>query len=289
MILPDLALASRSNKEYTESGIDCFAECRDKLHFIRYPHQISYQYNSRGFRDSEWSDSIGELSNSIWCVGDSFTVGIGSALEHTWTNVLQEATGERCINVSMDGASNTWIARKANQIIEELHPTTLVIQWSYAHRDELPDATLSDESRRLHYLGRDNFEVLPQLQRTAKCIASIVPYQTNVIHSFIPNWCEMHGDEVRKSWGYFGGEKWPSCPTTPEEFAKIHPSVLQQFVEFNLLDMIVDYFASMKLMNEIMGRIVHVPEIKTLDLARDGFHYGPKTATKFVDDLITLI
>jgi hypothetical protein len=136
MILPDFVLPSRVNQCWKYNGIDSLESCLDKKHFESYPYDITYRYNSRGFRDTEWPDSIKELQSAIWCVGDSFTVGIGSPLEHTWPWILQKATQRRTINVSMDGASNMWIARKSLDIVNKIKPAHLIIQWSYISRRE---------------------------------------------------------------------------------------------------------------------------------------------------------
>ena len=72
-------------------------------HFLSYDYPINYQHNSRGFRDSEWPN---DLDNIIWCVGDSFTKGLGAPVEHTWPSILQNKTNKRCLNVSINGASN---------------------------------------------------------------------------------------------------------------------------------------------------------------------------------------
>ena len=58
--IPELANLSR--KTY---GTDKLTSCFSKLHFMKYNKDISYQYNTRGFRDSEWGeDSL--ISQKIW-------------------------------------------------------------------------------------------------------------------------------------------------------------------------------------------------------------------------------
>ena len=89
MILPEFYLRSRANKVWDESGIDSLAYAKDVDYFKNYPHNVSYNHNSRGFRDSEWPDSGKELQDAVWCVGDSFTVGLGSPANHMWVNILQ--------------------------------------------------------------------------------------------------------------------------------------------------------------------------------------------------------
>jgi len=116
VILQDLVLQSRVNFKSDVSGLDSLELCLNKDHFRNYPHHVEYVHNSRGFRDNEWPESADELKNAIWCVGDSFTVGLGSPRQFTWPQVLAAVTGRRCINISMDGASNAWISRRAQQI-----------------------------------------------------------------------------------------------------------------------------------------------------------------------------
>jgi len=133
ILLPELYLPSRDNVHWHESGLDSLELCLDREHFLSFPHNVEYHYNSRGFRDAEWPDN---LSDVIWCIGDSFTVGLGSPLEHTWPCLLQQRTGQRTINVSMDGASNNWIARIAIAILKQFPQANMVVQWSFLHRRE---------------------------------------------------------------------------------------------------------------------------------------------------------
>ena len=113
--------------------MDCFQSCQDRKHFQNYPHTVSYDYNSRGFRDAEWP---ADLTDAIWCIGDSFTVGLGSPQHHIWPQVLEKTTGRRTINVSMDGASNNWISKQSAKIINTVNPTNIIIMWSYVERRE---------------------------------------------------------------------------------------------------------------------------------------------------------
>ena len=73
MLLPELFLASRAGVTEYNSGIDSFKECRDKAHYLEYPHQISYQFNSRGFRDREWPSDL--HLQKVWDKLDSLELG----------------------------------------------------------------------------------------------------------------------------------------------------------------------------------------------------------------------
>lgn len=184
MILPDFLLFSRVNQQLKYSGIDSIEHCKNKEHFVSYTHPIDYVYNSRGFRDAEWPESTDELKRAIWCVGDSFTVGIGQPFAHTWTQVLSHQLGVRTINVSMDGASNDWIARKVQRIVEVIDPKNIVVLWSYTHRRESETVRLSDEARVI-FSSKDT--PLEDDQRWIKTSEQIKQLKPNAVQATIPN------------------------------------------------------------------------------------------------------
>ena len=117
--------------ESKNSGIDTLEECRDKDHFLSYTKDISYRYNSKGFRDHEWPE---DLSDVVWCVGDSFTVGIGQPFEETWPQVLEKKIGKRCINLGEDGCSNDTMSLRIQEICKLYKPKLIVVMWSYFSR-----------------------------------------------------------------------------------------------------------------------------------------------------------
>ena len=52
-------------KEDTTLGMDCLELAMDKEHFLNYPKEITYRYNSRGFRDNEWPEDYLTLSGAL--------------------------------------------------------------------------------------------------------------------------------------------------------------------------------------------------------------------------------
>lgn len=157
-------------------GLDTYEQCLDKEHFVNFPHSVFYFFNQRGFRDNAWPIDFAE---KIWCVGDSFTVGLGQPFEHIWPQQIKNT-----INVSMNGASNDWISRKAHYILQHANPAAIFIQWSYLHRRENSDSNLNDEIRMMQHDPKDIDDVANVLKNinhieTAK---GTVP----VVHSFIP-------------------------------------------------------------------------------------------------------
>jgi hypothetical protein len=241
-----LLIDEMKNRAMKYSGIDSLFRCVNKIHFIKFNKDISYLYNSRGFRDNEW-DNYSNLSDKIWCVGDSFTVGIGQPVSERWSSILQTETSMDVINISMNGASNDWISRKARYIIDAIAPKYLVIQWSYISRREHFDSTLSDLNRRIQYVESNNS--YDNCSNFIECMENIENNNNNgtsVIHTFIPNW-SMDSDILKNSvfWESFISEM---CNDT----------------------------------NIVMG-------VKQIDYSRDCAHYGVKTSTKYVENILELI
>lgn len=224
LVLNDLKLPSRANQTWPYSGFDDPKNASDPAAFHSYPYEVSYEFNSRGFRDQEWPT---ELDGVIWCVGDSFTLGMGAPLTHTWPYLLSQLVNRRCINVSMDGASNQWIQRRAQQIWHELQPDWICVQWSFLHRREHANTALTDEDRRIWNVfatvdeDRDNFmQCVAELENTCgeQVIHSTIPMFSNnaivreltlqqLVRNFIPYFDRLdysrdgfHYDHVTAQW-----------------------------------------------------------------------------------------
>jgi hypothetical protein len=206
-VLTEFVLTSTANLFEVTCGIDTLEHCKDDVHYRAYAKNIIYAYNKCGYRDEEWPT---ELNNNIWCVGDSFTSGLGQPQDETWAKLVEKHVGERTINVSMNGASNDWIARRVQAIIDNFSPSIILIQWSYCHRRENKDVTLTDESRRIHFVDpigvREKFADMQQLDKL-NCIANILNIKsqesTQVVHSFVPKFArpddaEFIYDELTK-------------------------------------------------------------------------------------------
>lgn len=187
MILPDLILPFTVNAKRKSFGMDTTERCKDLNHFNLYPYDIEYSYNSRGYRGEEWPDNLDDLKKSVWCVGDSFTSGVGNLYEHTWPYILEKQLKVRCINLGLDGASNNWIKRRVIDIINNVSPKLIIVQWSYINRRESDNASLSDD-RRCMWVD-DNVSEEDDIANTVDCINAVESSSKNtiIIHSFIPN------------------------------------------------------------------------------------------------------
>jgi hypothetical protein len=301
MILPDLILGSRANQRWQYSGIDSLELCLDKKHFRDYPYPINYQYNSRGFRDVEWPESLQELKQSVWCIGDSFTVGIGQPFEHIWPQVLSRRLQTRTINISMDGASNDWIYRKANRIHDMVDPVLIVVMWSYTHRREHHDQSFNDEQRRLHSSNTNDeqdflhwHELSQKLCDHVKCSY----HKHALIQCTIPNFhSKADSYNIQEHWDIIKGVSWPPCPKNQDEFDSLPESILGELQDFHCcyLTMRCSFDNSMQQTDQnqqlIHGKffsdIIHIPQ--RLDRARDYYHFDILTAEWTVDQILVKI
>lgn len=278
MILPNFILHSRKNLSLSESGMDSYTCAIDRTHFNSYPYSVTYKYNSRGFRDEEWPNKMSDLEKSVWCFGDSFTVGIGSPLSHTWTNILQSKINKRCINISLDGASNFWIARKATEVLNIIQPKSMIIQWSYLTRQELNDESLSDEDRRILFAKNITINQLKFMFLNLISSVESNKNQCNIIHSFVPgSFCfsDTHEQDI---WQSIKGIDWPEFPVSISEFNSLDTSIVKELHKFNVYELLQK--------KAMLSNINYIPEIVKLDNARDSFHYDIITATDFVTKII---
>ena len=279
MILPDFVIPSRVNQIWDVSGIDTFKDCYNRSHFMSYAHKVLYQYNSRGFRDAEWPCDLSNLKSSIWCLGDSFTAGIGSPVEHTWPYVLQEQTRTRTINVSMDGASNNWISRKALQIISDVEPNHLVIHWSFISRREQSIDQIKENSWQEFYQNIADPNWPSCSWKDQQKLPSFIVDEIQTLHS---PWEPQLNDENRRL---------QSINSTTE-----------QDIENTLacIDLVDSVATSTKIIHSFVpnfspggqGKLVQtrikgtcIPEFIRLDWARDYFHYDIKTSRFFVEQI----
>lgn len=282
MILPNIRLTKKINLICEYTGMDSEDQCLSKKHFTEYPYQVSYVHNSRGFRDHEWPESVAELSNSIWCIGDSFTMGVGQPFEHIWPQVLSKRTGMRCINLSLDGASNEWISRRARQIIETVKPKIVVILWSYFNRREHINSSLLDEERRTF---SDKCSYDADVKNFIKCISDtnefVANISTKVINGLIPNASWMVAN-IEQTWNYIKIKDWPSTvPASVEEFDNL-PAFVKDKITKNH-ELAEQFYTTLDYQR--VEKKYQLIELKNLDYARDGHHFDVLTSNFFVDKI----
>jgi len=284
VILPSVGLPERANRRFQYSGIDSPEQCFNKQHFRTYPHNVDYQFNSRGFRDAEWLDDLSELSQCTWCVGDSFTVGIGQPYAHIWPQVLSKKSGIRTINVSMDGASNDWISRQCQHIMQAINPLRLVVMWSYTHRREHGDPARSDIDRRI-FSSRDTqdqdwkhwISVMQQLTERAR------HHGCDLIQCTIP---DFHHDIINV-WDGVKDDSWGECPRNRAEFEALPDRIAKELRDLHgCYDRMRVFFARQE-SRHIDADIIHVSQ--RLDWARDHHHFDVMTSEWLVQRILAKI
>ena len=142
---------------------------------ITYPYPVYYDYNSRGFRDKEWPK---DLSNVIWCIGDSYTSGVGVPYEHTWSSILQYKSKIQSINLGIDGAANRLIMNIAKQVILTYNPKYLAIMWSFPHR-RYKDPWI--------FTSHSNDSLFQDLVEFKNCFDEVNNLSTTIYNTIIPN------------------------------------------------------------------------------------------------------
>ena len=197
-------------KEDTTLGMDCLELAMDKEHFLNYPKEITYRYNSRGFRDNEWPE---DLSDVIWCIGDSFTTGLGQPFEETWQQLLQKHTGKRCLNLGEDGCSNDTMALRIQEIYKIHNPKFIIVMWSYLSRRR-------KQNKNIQY-DKDSFGFKEDVTNFIKNYKIVNQLSTSVVNLIIPK-----------------------AITYPDLFKKISEKELKQFpnlIQFEQIDWARDY------------------------------------------------
>jgi hypothetical protein len=278
VILPQVALPQRCNKHYTSLGIDSFFNCLDSWHYIQYPHRIEYHFNSRGFRDSEWPS---DLITATWCLGDSFTLGVGSPVEHTWPQQLNQPG----VNISMDGASCAWIARQACHILQ-LQPRNMIILWSFFERREAANTTVSDLDRRMPpqvSTDQDHFDYFLQCYRAVEQLRG----STNIVHAFVPGHYPVNNNTADQLWHSIADPAWGPCPASVQQLDQLPEFVQQELIHdhdcWHKLRSAVAYRNMYSELHSVWGEVVQI------DRARDGFHFDIATARAFATEVLPLL
>lgn len=167
----------RSNLKLSFTGMDSIECCRNKKHFSEYQKPISYQYNSFGFRDRKWPKDI---KNAIWCVGDSFTTGIGQPWQETWPSLLENTIQQRCFNLGEDGCSNDLMALRIEEIFQYHQPKKVIVMWSYLSR-----RFVKRKNVQFNIDKKELFE--DDLKNFIENLLKVDQFSDKIIHLTIPN------------------------------------------------------------------------------------------------------
>ena len=127
---------------------------------------VQYHFNANGFRTHDFSEID---SDCILVFGDSFTLGLGINVENRFTDILQQQSGVKVFNISLNGASNDWIARRVIDVMHFVQPSAVVIHYTFSHRREHVDTTWFDDERTLCEPQHTDLENFCNWQNNSQC------------------------------------------------------------------------------------------------------------------------
>jgi hypothetical protein len=271
MILPRIIIPKLVNTQAKFYSPDSLSDCQNRKHFKNYPHDITYRFNSRGFRDTEWPD---DLENAIWCLGDSATLGSGAPLEHSWPSQFGDLTGLTTINLGIRAIDNYTISEIAQEIIVSIEPKNLLILWSYLERRPTCNIQTGITDSSCQLVLDDYNEHISYFK---KCLANtdIQNTKTNVIHGFIPNYCLDHldlPDCANKIWNDIRDPSWPEKITNLDSLSDCIIKELHMHGVYETLKINFDW-------NRFKTNCIKnlTDRFAIIDTARDGWHWDIKT------------
>jgi len=280
MVLPEFIIPGKVNQVYAVSGIDSLDKCRDKQYFNNYPSKITYCYNSRGYRDCEWPDNV---TSAIWCIGDSYTAGIGAPIEHTWPYLLKKKLLTPTINISLDGASNNWIARKAQHVLAEVKPAILILHWSFINRREESLRNVQDSFWKNYYNNlRDiTWPSAPDVED----VHTLPKHIYNEVCANGQPWLDA-GDDNRLIHFLVDATEQLDIDNTVECIKTVdsqagNTQVIHSFIS--------DFAPNVDSVLDSLELEYMIPPMKQLDFGRDGYHYDIQTATILADTIAKLL
>lgn len=185
----ELKIGGYINYSAATLGVDSPEHCFNQRYYQSFPHSVAYNYNELGFRERPI-----ELynKNSIICIGDSFTLGLGLPIELTYPQQLENVVQHPVLNFSLNGASNDWIARKLEIILKYFTPRAIIVHYTFSHRRESNNTNWFDDERTL-------CDPLPSKQENISNWKNAHTQITNLVqsiptcYSFIPGW---HPDPI---------------------------------------------------------------------------------------------
>lgn len=177
-----VGIARYANLTCETLGHDSAEHCFNSNYFSTYPYPIQYKFNEIGYRTNSVNEFAG---NEILAIGDSFTLGLGVTEQHTWPAQLSALMHYPVLNFSLNGASNDWMARKTQQLLQWFQPRAIVVHYTFSHRRERAHANWTDDERtecEPFYSDQENFD---NWRSNFDYFSSL---NLPVIHSFITNW-----------------------------------------------------------------------------------------------------
>ena len=260
--------------------------------YLDYPDQIVYRFNSQGFRDQEWPEH--DVCESIWCVGDSQTLGVGCNDAKIWPAVLEKLIDRRTVNVSQLAVSNDWIVHMAEQILLHVQPKTMVVCWGFVSWCDSDWISEANRAWSGYYADvKDvSWPICEDFRQIHRLPVDIVQEMKTVHHAGWQNWDDQ-------ALVYLNQPKTTKISrlTIEQDIEKLLSYVHRLQICASTTQIIYSgnpWFAPMDLENHILDGIAKItpwvidpPDV--VDYARDVDHYGPMTAAQFAHDIAEII
>ena len=176
-----------ANLSCSELGHDSPTHAGQKF-FMHEP--VQYQFNANGFRTHDFARLD---SNCVLVVGDSYTLGMGENINCCYTTIIEQQLGWPVFNISLNGASNDWIARRTKDMLDIVQPRAIVIHYTFSHRRERPRSDWHDDERtecEPSYSSEENYQNWFTNFQTIQALAGDI----KLVHSFITNWHDQPVD-----------------------------------------------------------------------------------------------
>lgn len=267
MILPTLIVPKMINKKLEYLSPDTPEDSTNKHQFNSWPSKISYEFNSRGFRDSEWPE---DLDKAVWFLGDSVVLGIGQSLPTILCSQFNSITGRTTVNLGVRGVSNHTTAYVAQQVLNEVQPANLVICWSYFYRRPIKDTYDFLVEGHTHSIKSDDVEDMFYFRNLVGHLPT--NFKTNIIHVFCPGYSVLSQDLAQRAWSDIRDPLWPPKFTELDHL----PSGIVE--EISCVHGLYNFFKNVPEWNRFKKSLEHVVDnIMIQDRARDAYHWGSET------------
>jgi hypothetical protein len=293
MILPILYRQAEVNKKATHIGIDhpeVYRKRKVDLDAVaRFPLEISYQFNSRGFRGPEWPSDVKSLTESIWVIGSSYAMSVGLPEEYMLSLRIKEHLNESAIDASAGGVSNEWIRDRAQYIIDTLHPEELVIHWTLLHvRDDIDRLNRELEQQWQNYYQAIKDPSWPAVSRDhISSLPNNILDELQSSDDYYRSLCLSDDDRINLVLRVSIAEGTPILFECIKHIEQHKQNTRVYHVLPPITEETDPYYPDLEhSITNISPGVILVPTVKRVDLARDQYHYGPISSRNLVNNLI---
>lgn len=293
MILPVLYRQAEANRKATHVGIDhpdVYRKRRVDLDAVnRFPLEVSYQFNSRGFRGPEWPTDLPALQDAIWVIGSSYAMSVGLPEEYMLSLRIKQHLNEHAIDASAGGVSNEWIRDRSQYVINSLHPKEMVIHWTLLHvRDDLDRLNRELEQQWQNYYQAIKDPSWPAVTRDhIKHLPAHILSELEQSDDYYRSLYLSDDDRINLVLRVSIAEGVPVLLECVRDMERTKQNTRIYHVLPPITEETAPYYADLERdIKNISPDVILVPTVDRIDLARDQYHYGPVSSRNLVNNLI---